>query len=169
MKVEVIVGDVLDVGSDVILTTVNPTLSVKGGLVGQRYSKGHYDILRELQEQLKEMKNEHAPYGSVFRTSAGKLPFKAIYHCVAISTFFETNADVLRKVLNTALEMAAKEGFASVTLPTLATGSGVRKMQDFGAAIKPLIDGDYGSVSLMAIFVRKDGDKESLDQALGLS
>src|SRR5262245_8247902 len=99
MKVNVIVGDILDVPADVLICPANPWLNLSGGIGGAILLRGGESIQTELRIKLAAQHCSAIPAGSVIVTSASSLPFKWIFHVVAIDPFYESSIDVVGKSL----------------------------------------------------------------------
>lgn len=64
------------------------------------------------------------PLGHARKTSAGKLPFKAIIHVASIDMLWNADeASITNSVIN-AMKLAEEAGFESIAFPILGSGSG---------------------------------------------
>lgn len=64
------------------------------------------------------------PLGSARKTSAGKLPFKAIIHVASIDMFWNASEKSISDSVRNAIKLATEAGFASIAFPVLGAGSG---------------------------------------------
>ena len=85
MNVEILVGNVLDVSADVLISTANPWLQMTGGvnLAIILRPKGE-EVHAELQQYLPATGHRIVPPGTVVRTGPGSLAVQHILHAVAI-------------------------------------------------------------------------------------
>ena len=97
------------------------------GTGGSVRDRGGFEVLREC-EAIRGDKTL-AP-GSVVTTSAGRLPHKAIFHCVASDANHRSSAEIIRACVANALAAADKAGCTSVAMPVFATGHAHFKFLD---------------------------------------
>lgn len=122
MKVSVIAGDIADAPSDAICTSTNPKLTLMMGTGGSVRDRGGFDVLRAAEELLANSGRTSLPPGSVHVTTAGKLPYKAIIHCIASDATHRSSDAVIRTCVVNALAAADSIGCASLAMPVFATG-----------------------------------------------
>jgi O-acetyl-ADP-ribose deacetylase (regulator of RNase III) len=89
------------------------------GTGGSVRGRGGFEVLRECEAILGD--RTLAP-GSVVTTSAGRLPHKAIFHCVASDANHRSSAEIIRACVANALAAADKAGCKSVAMPVFGTG-----------------------------------------------
>ena len=97
------------------------------GTGGSVRDRGGFEVLRECEAILAG--KTLAP-GSVVTTSAGRLPYKAIFHCVASDAHHHSSPEIIRACVANALAAADKIGSASVAMPVFATGHAHFKFVD---------------------------------------
>ena len=119
MRITVFAGDLTDAPAEALCTSTNPRLSLMMGTGGSVRDRGGFEVLRECEAILAG--KTLAP-GSVVTTSAGRLPHKAILHCVASDARHHSSADVIRACVANALAEADKIGCRSIAMPVFATG-----------------------------------------------
>lgn len=122
MKVSVIAGDIADAPADAICTSTNPKFTLMMGTGGSVRDRGGFEVLREAEEILAKSGRSSLPPGSVHVTTAGKLPCKAIIHCIASDATHRSSEAVIRACVVNALAAADSIGCASVAMPVFATG-----------------------------------------------
>jgi O-acetyl-ADP-ribose deacetylase (regulator of RNase III) len=122
MRVSVISGDIADAPADAICTSTNPRLTLMMGTGGSVRERGGFEVLRAAEEILSTTGRHALPPGSVHVTTAGRLPYKAILHCVASDAAHQSSDDVIRLCVRNALAAAAALGCTSVAMPVFATG-----------------------------------------------
>src|SRR5437588_4415099 len=86
MKIEILVGDVLDVPADVLISTANPRLQMTGGVNLAIMLRPQGELVHEeLQQHLRASGRRWVEPGTVVRTGPGSLPFRHILHAVSIT------------------------------------------------------------------------------------
>src|SRR6516162_2484004 len=137
MKIEILVGDVLDVPADVLISTANPWLQMTGGVNLKIILRPRgEDVHAELQRHLRASGGRYVAPGTVVRTGPGSLPVRHILHAVAIDPSYESSVELVANTLVSALTRARELGAKVVSVPALGTGFGPLTMKDFGAALK---------------------------------
>lgn len=134
VKLNVEVGDVLEYGADVLVSTANPWLNMSGGVNGAIRMRCP-EIQTELREWQQANSKAAVPAGTVVPTSAGSLPFDHIIHAVAIDPFYDTSAEVVTRTVTAAFELARKLQVNTISMPTLATGYGPLTVAEFACAM----------------------------------
>src|SRR5262245_60357759 len=167
METEVLVGNILDVPADVLISTANPWLQMTGGVNLKIIlrPKGE-DVHAELQTYLPATKPRVVAPGTVVRTGPGSLPVKHILHAVAIDPSYDSSVELVASTISTALEQARELGAKTVTLPALATGFGPLAMDDFAAALKQALARDWAPIEQLKVVLRTEEDAESVRAAL---
>jgi len=110
-----------------------------GGAVRDR---GGWEIQEEASAYIEKIRHErnHAYLnpGEVAITKAGKLPFKAIIHCIAIDAFHGSSNEVIRVCTRNALTTAATmPNVCSIAIPVLASGNG---QYDFQTSVRLMLE-----------------------------
>lgn len=164
MKVEVLVGDVLEVPADVLISTANPWLNMSGGVNGAIASRCP-EIQEELHLWLESNYKTSVPAGSAVRTSAGALPFSHIVHAVAIDPFYDSSLELVSKTLLAAFGIVKEMKAATVSMPTLATGFGPLSPDEFAFAFRKSILDRY-ELELVSIVVPTEASAESVRRTL---
>lgn len=167
MNVSVLVGDVLDVPADVLVSTANPWLQMTGGVNLKIIlrPKGE-DVHAELQTYLPATKPRVVAPGTVVRTGPGSLPVKHILHAVAIDPSYDSSVDLVANTIAAALAQARDLGAKTVTLPALATGFGPLTMSDFAAALKMALARDWSPLDQLKVVLRTEDDADTVRAAL---
>jgi len=125
MKAELVIGNILDQQVDVIVNSWNRNiipwwLLLPQGVSGDIKKVGGTKPFKEV------AKFGAIPLGGARLTSAGNLNFKAIIHVAGINMFwFATEYSVKQSVIN-AIKIADEQGFQTVALPLIDSGSGNR-------------------------------------------
>ena len=167
MNVSVLVGDIIDVPADVLVSTANPWLQMTGGVNLKIIlrPKGE-EIHAELQTYLPATKPRVVAPGTVVRTGPGSLPVKHILHAVAIDPSYDSSVELVASTISTALVQARDLGAKTVTLPALATGFGPLSMTDFAAALKTALARDWAPLEHLKVVLRNDDDADTVRAAL---
>ncbi len=120
MKISLFMGDLADAPAEALCTSTNPRLSLMMGTGGSVRDRGGFEVLRECEAIVGD--KTLAP-GSVVTTSAGRLPHKAIFHCVASDANHRSSAEIIRACVVNVLAAADERGCKSVAMPVFATGT----------------------------------------------
>jgi O-acetyl-ADP-ribose deacetylase (regulator of RNase III) len=136
MQIEALVGDVLDVPADVLISTANPWLQMTGGVNLQIILRPRGEIVQEeLQQHLRASGARYVEPGTVVRTEPASLPVRHILHAVSITPSYESSVELVASTIVKALTQARELGARTVTLPALATGFGPLSMEEFAEAL----------------------------------
>jgi len=112
-------GDITNLVTDVIVSSDDTYLKMKGALRRRIQEVGGDEIYREARNLVP------LSLGNVAVTTAGKLQAKKIFHGVVIGWRSELlpSQEVIQQVVHTCIERANQYGFQSIAFPLLATGS----------------------------------------------
>jgi O-acetyl-ADP-ribose deacetylase (regulator of RNase III) len=167
MNVSVLVGDVLDVPADVLISTANPWLQMTGGvnlaIILRPRGERVYD---ELQRSLPATGHRMVPPGTVVRTGPASLPVQHILHAVAIDPSYDSSVELVANTLTLALTQARELGAKVVSVPALGTGFGPLTMTDFGAALKRALARDWAPLEVLRVVLRTEDDAETVRAAI---
>jgi O-acetyl-ADP-ribose deacetylase (regulator of RNase III) len=123
MKISLFVGNIADAPADVVCTSTNARLSLMMGTGGSIRERGGFEVLRECEALLASSGRTAFPVGSAHRTSAGRLPFAAVIHCVASDPVTHiSTGDIVRVCVKNALAHADAIGAKRIAMPPFATG-----------------------------------------------
>jgi O-acetyl-ADP-ribose deacetylase len=122
---EVVVGDLLEAGTDAIVNAANSQLWMGGGVAGAIKRAAGDGVEREA------MAKGPIEPGQAVATSAGRLPPPVhwVIHAATMGPDLATSEDYIRLATTSALALAAEVGAASVALPALGTGVGGFSME----------------------------------------
>jgi O-acetyl-ADP-ribose deacetylase (regulator of RNase III) len=123
MKVEIVLGDITELGVDGIVNAANDHLQMGGGVAGAIRRKGGEDIQREA--------NEIGPIevGEAVVTGAGRLNAKFVIHAATMGLDQETDEEKIRSAAQNAMKRVVEHGMKSVAFPALGTGVGGFSME----------------------------------------
>ncbi len=107
--------DLLNVACDVIVNPVTPDLWMKKGLSAAILARGGDQIAKEAAAC------HYVEFGEICKTSAGLLPFKAIYHASVIPHDAQVNREAISKAVSRCLQQAESDGFLSIAIPMLSS------------------------------------------------
>ncbi len=123
MSVEVVEGDLLAQCVDVIVNAWNRNVIPRWLLVPQGVSKAIKTAagpapFREL------ARKGRMPLGSAVLTTAGRLPHRGIIHVAGINLRWQATEASIRDSTRNAVTLAQQQGYQSIALPIIGTGSG---------------------------------------------
>lgn len=119
----IVSGDLLDQPVEAIVNAWNRNiipwwLLLPQGVSGAIKKRGGTAPFREV------AKHGPMPLGSAVLTGAGRLPFRGIIHVAGIDMLWRASEGSIRGSVRSAMEVARREGFASVAFPIIGSGSG---------------------------------------------
>ncbi|MCX7855379.1 MAG: macro domain-containing protein [Anaerolineae bacterium] len=120
---ELVEGDITELGTDAIVNAANEYLAHGGGVAGVIARKGGPTIQRESDEWVRRY--GPVPTGSAAITSGGRLKARYVIHAVGPvydRTDPEQSAQLLASAVRAALRMADEHNLKSVALPAISTG-----------------------------------------------
>lgn len=160
-------GDILDEPADLLICSANGFLDLSGG-VGAAIRMRHGMAMQEaLHAHRSNLGVKAIPRGEIAVTPACGTHFKlGVIHAIAVDVFYQSDAGVVTELVDRALTKAAELGAARVALVALATGYGPLSMTDFANGVRPLRNRAYGSITSVAIVVRRPHEAEELSAAL---
>jgi len=137
VNVGLFLGDICQAPADVICTSTNPHLDLMIGTGGAVRSAGGWAIQEECYKKIREKSNSpdltFLDPGQAVVTGAGDLPFKGVIHCVAIDSFHNSSAEVIRLCVSNALgEFVQIPDAHTIAFPVFAAGNG---QFDFSASL----------------------------------
>ncbi len=158
MNIEVVVGDILDVPPDVMISTANPWLQMTGGVNLKIILRDRgEDVHAGLQAHLRAAGGRMVEPGAVVRTGPGSLPVRHILHAVSIGPDYDSSVELVAGTIIRAMTQARELGARSVTIPALATGFGPLSMAEFAEALGRAAGRDWVPVeSLKAVLLREE-------------
>ena len=117
---ELILGDLTEMGSDAIVNASNSRLAHGGGVAGAIVSKGGPAIQDE--SDLWIAARGPVPVGSCAITSAGRLPARYVIHAVG-PRMGEGDEDIkLKQATLSSLQTAEKHNLKTIAFPAISTG-----------------------------------------------
>ncbi len=123
MNVRVVDGDLLDQPVEVIVNAWNRNiipwwLLLPQGVSGAIKRRAGYVPFRELGRA------GAIPLGQAVKTSAGKLPYRAIIHVAGINMLWRASEYSIRQSVRSAIALALAEGYRSLAFPLIGAGTG---------------------------------------------
>lgn len=123
MEVRVVEGDLLDQPTDVIVNAWNRNiipwwLLLPHGVSGAIKKRGGLRPFVELGRKGPML------LGSAVKTTAGRLPYRAIIHVAGINMFWRASERSIRGSVRNAMDIVIREGFKSVAFPIIGAGAG---------------------------------------------
>src|SRR5690348_1092439 len=99
MDITVQVADLCAMDVDGVCTSTNPNLALMIGTGGAMRDQGGRVIqdacARLIRAEFARSGKRYVAVGSAHLTTAGKLPFRGVIHCVASDIFHETSAEAI--------------------------------------------------------------------------
>jgi O-acetyl-ADP-ribose deacetylase (regulator of RNase III) len=170
MRVEVLVGDVLDVPADVLVSTANPWLQMTGGVNLKIILRPRGEFVHEeLQRHLRASGRLYVEPGTVVRTGPGSLPVRHILHAVSIDPSYDSSVGLVADTITKALTQARELDARTVTMPALATGFGPLSMEEFGVALSRALARDWSPLAVLTVVLRQQEDADTVRAVLARS
>ncbi len=167
MDIEVLVGDVLDVPADVLISTANPWLQMTGGVnlkIILRPQGEH--VHEELQRHLRATGKRYVEPGTVVRTGPGSLPVKHVLHAVSIDPSYGSSVELVADTIAEALTQARELGARTVTMPALATGFGPLSTEEFATALSQATARDWSPLGVLKVVLLRQEDADTVRAVL---
>jgi O-acetyl-ADP-ribose deacetylase (regulator of RNase III) len=133
------------------------------GTGGSVRDRGGFEILRECEAILG---GQTLPPGSVVKTSAGRLPHKAILHCVASDAQHHSSAEVIRACVANALAAADAAACKTLAMPVFASGHAHFRFRDALAVMRDALRETETAVERIIVVVRDEDWKEDAERIL---
>jgi O-acetyl-ADP-ribose deacetylase (regulator of RNase III) len=123
--VQLIKGDITDIGADAIVNAANSTLMGGGGVDGAIHNKGGTKILEECKRIRATEWPDGLPTGKAVITSGGNLQAKYVIHTVGPVWLggFHVEAELLKQAYRNSLKLAVTKGIRSIAFPSISTGA----------------------------------------------
>ena len=128
MNVTIVKGDLLDQDVDAIVNAWNRNaipwwLLIPQGISGAIRRRAGTAPFREL------AKAGILPLGGAVKTSAGRLPHKAIIHVAGIGFTWTSSERAVRAAVRNALAIARDAGLGSIAFPLIGAGTGGKSQE----------------------------------------
>jgi O-acetyl-ADP-ribose deacetylase (regulator of RNase III) len=165
MKVSIFIGDIADAPAEAVCTSTNPRLSLMMGTGAAIRERGGFEVLRECEAiiaaEAARSGRQYLPLGSVHITSAGRLRFTLVVHCVASdSTHHRSSAEVVGAVVTKALAAADAAHCLSIAMPVFGTGHARLKFDQALAAMAEALRASNSSLQQVVIAIN---DREHIE------
>jgi O-acetyl-ADP-ribose deacetylase (regulator of RNase III) len=123
--IQLILGDIVDMATDVIVNAANSTLLGGLGVDGAIHSKGGSEILDECKKIRASSWPEGLPTGYAVITLGGKLKAKYVIHTVGPiwRGGFQGEADLLKQAYRNSLKLAVFQKVKTIAFPSISTGA----------------------------------------------
>jgi O-acetyl-ADP-ribose deacetylase (regulator of RNase III) len=167
MTLTILIGDILNIPADVLISTANPWLQMTGGVNLAIILRPRGEVVHEeLQRYLPATQPRIVHPGTVVRTGPGSLPVKHILHAVAIDPSYDSSVELVASTIITALTQARELGAKVVSIPALATGFGPLSMLDFATALRQATNRDWTPLETLKVVLRNEEDAQAVRHAL---
>jgi O-acetyl-ADP-ribose deacetylase (regulator of RNase III) len=125
-EISLFVGDLTEAPADVLCTSTNPGLSLLGGTgvaVIERAGWGLRDEAQAIVERTRARTGRaELEVGTVHRTSAGRLPYAFVLHCVASGIGHTSSAEAIGSCVRGALAQSDQAGRFTLAMPVFGAG-----------------------------------------------
>ena len=122
-RIELLVGDITEQDTDVVVNAANSALLGGGGVDGAIHAAGGPEILAECRALRAGRYPDGLPTGQAVATTAGRLPARWVVHTVGpVWSRREDRSHLLADCHRNALRVAAELGAATVAFPAISTG-----------------------------------------------
>ncbi len=162
LKITVFHGDITEAPADAICTSTNARLTLMMGTGGAVRERGGFEVLRACEDLLAHSGRAQLPPGSVHVTTAGKLPFRAVIHCVASDPSTHLSSDsVIRACVRNALARADELEVRTLAMPVFATGHARFRFERAVDVMREALESGTTNVEHVVIAI-EDEEKASL-------
>ena len=123
--IELVLSDITDMDTDVIVNAANSSLMGGGGVDGAIHNKGGSLILEECKKIRETNYPQGLPTGEAVITSGGKLKTRFVIHTVGPvwNGGNHNEPQLLRKSYYSSLALASRKGLSSISFPSISTGT----------------------------------------------
>jgi O-acetyl-ADP-ribose deacetylase (regulator of RNase III) len=123
MGVDLVLGDITEQDTDVIVNAANSSLLGGSGVDGAIHRRGGPDILAACRELRAGRYGGGLPTGQAVATTAGRLPAKWVVHTVGpVWSSSEDRSSLLSDCHRNSLQVARELGAKSIAFPAISTG-----------------------------------------------
>lgn len=129
LVVGVVNGDITAQAVDAIVNAANNHFWMGAGVAGAIKARGGVEIEREA------MALGPVTPGESVVTRAGRLPARFVIHAAVMGQDLQTDAALVARATQTALERAASHGLETIAMPALGTGVGGLALTDCAQAM----------------------------------
>ncbi len=149
-------GNIIDEPADILICSANVSLNLSGGVGADLLGRYGRKMQQELHRAIASRTPRTARLGEVIGYADNSLPYKAILHAVGVDGWYQTTSEIVEQTVRKALLMAGEMGARKVALTALATGFGNLSLEEFAAAIRPLMAVDFSPVSEVCLCLMED-------------
>ncbi len=123
--ITLVLGDITEQETDVIVNAANSSLMGGGGVDGAIHHKGGPDILKECKIIRQTLWQNGLPAGEAVATTGGRLKAKKVIHTVGPIWSGGDNGEpeLLAKAYRNSLNLALKMGLKTISFPSISTGA----------------------------------------------
>jgi O-acetyl-ADP-ribose deacetylase len=122
-RIELLVGDITEQDTDVVVNAANSSLLGGGGVDGAIHRRGGPEILAECRKLRAGRYAQGLPAGQAVATTAGRLPARWVVHTVGpVWSADEDRSALLADCHRNSLRVADELGATTVAFPAISTG-----------------------------------------------
>jgi len=142
VKIDVAVGDITTIDTEVIVNAANSALLGGGGVDGAIHMAGGLDILKECKNLRATKYPDGLPVGEATITHAGNLKARYVIHTVGPRYMSDSSPEkLLESCYRNSLMLADKYKCKSIAFPAISTGIyGYPKKEAATIAYKTIVD-----------------------------
>ena len=124
-RMEIVVGDLTKLEVDAVVNAANRRMLGGGGVDGAIHRAAGPELVEACREVPEVRPHVRCPTGEARLTPGFRLPARYVIHTVGPVWHggMKSEADLLASAYRYALEIAAREGLASVAFPAISTGA----------------------------------------------
>lgn len=139
MRFEVKCADAVDEVADALICGANVLLNLSGGVGGELLRRYGPEVQGELHALIADRAGRYAVRGEVFVTHSPSVPYRAVFHAVAVDGMYQSDVDVVAQMLRECFEQCEREELRKVIVTALGTGFGNLTMDEFCDALSLIL------------------------------
>ncbi|HWB60284.1 MAG TPA: macro domain-containing protein [Chthoniobacteraceae bacterium] len=159
-------ANILDEEADILICSANVSLNLSGGVGGALLQRYGPKLQEALHAQIAGRSPRAAQRGEIFVTQFPEMPWKAVVHAVAVDGWYQTTEDVIREIINRAMEVSMAMGAKKVALSALATGYGNLTLERFAGAVNSVLQIEFEPIEDATICVETKERADELSQLI---
>lgn len=132
---EVKCADAVDEVADAVICGANVLLNLSGGVGGELLRRYGPELQKELHALISDRAGRYAVRGEVFITHSPSVPYRAVFHAVAVDGMYHADAGEVVQMLRGCFEQCEREEMRKVIVTALGTGFGNLTMDEFCDAL----------------------------------
>lgn len=132
MKRRILCADITQIASDAMIYSTNVRLTLTGGVGAALFRAFGVGVQIDLQTRSPGTGRELAEVGDIIETHIPGSPWKGVFHTIATSELYHTDAAIVARILRRCLaRCAASDDLRKITCSALGTGYGDLELPHF--------------------------------------